>query len=350
MSEVTPAEWRKHFFICGVALCAAPALISSLVVRADRAAAEQYPAMADANTAAIAGGAVAAKLPVTYSIRVIKQSSEKLKLKGLVATKDDHRTLLGLIKASFPSADVSDRIKIADGPKADMKLGGISFALKALGYLQAGSAKIDEQGVSLSGDAESRAIYKEVKNLIDSGRPTGLAVKSEISEPKDSIAWRAEVAGGKVRLTGSVPDGGDKKELEAQVQKLFSGAEIVDNTYVVDGAPCPETWLDAAMHSLKVLRLLNSGVVQLAEHSIRVDGHASDEATLRKIDDLADRYPAGFALESQVSVPPAQASVFSFGGFPSSATAAGRQHRPAIEGIDISDGESSFAIGAAKAQ
>jgi hypothetical protein len=340
MSEATPAEWRKHFFACGFALLGLPALIMPLLVKADRAYAQQA-GMVDGATAAIAGGAGAAKLPVTYSIRVHKQSSEKLKLKGMVATKEDHKALLGLIKASFPSADVSDRIKIANVPKTEMKLGGISFALKALSYLQTGSATIDEQGVALSGEAESRAFYKEVRTLIATGRPTGLIVKDAIAEPRNEFAWRAEVAEGKLRLTGAVPDGADKKELEAVVQKLFSGAEIVDNTYVSEGAP--ESWLDAAMHSLKVLRLLNSGVVQLADHSVRLDGHASDEATLRKIDDLADRYPAGFALESQVSVPPAHASMFSFGGIASSATAAFGQ--PSVDGADMMNGNLGLAIG-----
>jgi hypothetical protein len=349
MSEVTPAEWRKHFLVGGLALLGLPALTSSPLVGPHRALAEQHTAIGDANTAAIAGGAVAAKLPVTYSIRVIKQSPDKLKLRGLVIAKEDHKALLGLVKASFPSAEVSDRIKVADGPKAEMKLGGISFALKALSYLQTGSARIEEQGVALNGSVENRAVYDEVKTLIESGRPTGLVVTNGITQPRNASAWRVEISDGKVRLTGAVPDADDKKELEATVQKLFSGTEIVDNTYIAN-EPCPETWLDAAMHSLKVLRLLSSGVVQLADHSIRLDGHASDEATLRKIDDLADRYPAGFALESQVSVATAQASVFSFGAFPLSATAAAHR-RPAVDGIDIIDGsDTTVSTGTVSAQ
>ena len=37
-----------------------------------------------------------------------------------------------------------------------------------------------------------------------------------------------------------------------------------------------------------------------------------------EFDQLADKYPAGFALESKVSVPPAQASMFDL-GYPHSA-------------------------------
>lgn len=308
MSEVTPAEWRKHCFAWGLAFLGLPALFSPLLLRAERVAAEQYSAMADANTAAIAGGAVAAKLPLTYSIRVIKQSPDRLKLRGTVATKEDHKALLGLVKANFPSADVSDRIKVADGPKTEMKLGGISFALKALTYLQAGAAKIDDQGVALSGDTESRAIYSELRSLIDSGKPTGLVVQDDVAIPQTAFSWRAEFGDGQVKLTGAVRDGADRKQLEATVQKLFSGLHIVDNTYSVEGTP--ESWVDAAMHSLEVLRLLNSGFVVLADHSISVEGHASNDEALKLIDKLADKYPAGFALESKVSIPPAQAGMF----------------------------------------
>jgi hypothetical protein len=311
MSGVTPAERRRHCFACGLAVLGITALASPLGLRVDGAFAEQ-------SAAVIGGSAAATTQPLTYTIRVIKQGDDKLKLKGLVATKDDHRAVLGLVKASFPAADVTDRIKIADNPgpdapRSDIKLGSISFALKALSYLQVGSARIDEETVSLSGSIENRVDYNEIKALIDTGRPTGIAVTEDIVEPT-SFAWRAEISEGKVRLTGAVPDSSDKKELESTVQKLFSGLEIADYTYVADGAP--ESWLDAAMHSLKVLKLLNSGYVILADHSVELDGHAKDEATLRKIDDLADRYPAGFALASKVSVPTLRASMFGAIAFP----------------------------------
>lgn len=311
MSGVTPAERRRYCFACGLAVLGITALASPLGLRVNGAFAEQ--------SAAITGGSAAATAqPLTYTIRVIKQGTDKLKLKGLVATKDDHKAVLGLVKASFPAADVTDRIKIVENPrpdlqKSDIKLGSISFALKALSYLQVGSARIDEETVSLSGSIENRADYNEIKALIDTGRPTGIAVTEDIVEPS-AFAWRAEIGDGKVKLTGAVPDSSDKKELESTVQKLFSGLEIADLTYVADGAP--ESWLDAAMHSLKVLKLLNSGTIVLADHSVQLDGHAKDEATLRKIDDLADRYPVGFALESKVSVPTLRASMFGGIAFP----------------------------------
>jgi hypothetical protein len=196
-----------------------------------------------------------------------------------------------------------------------LRPGNVSFALKALSYLQPGaSATIDDQGISLTGDAENRALYDEIKNLIEQSRPTGIVIKSAVTEPQSSFSWRAEVGGGKVKLTGAIPDSVDKKELEDNIREMFRGQEIVDTTYVAEGAP--ESWLDAAMHSLQVLSLLNNGSVLLADHSVSLVGQVKDEPTLHKIDNMADGYPGGFAVDSQVSVPSparAQASVFGMG-------------------------------------
>lgn len=337
MSEVTPAEWRKRCFVCGLAFLGVPALLSPLPLQAEKVAAEQYAAMVKPKgTADAAEEKAAESVKEGQFIRVMKQGSDRLKLRGQMVSREQHRALLGLVKASFPSADVSDRIKFIDGAKPDIKLGGISFALKALSHLQEGAARIDDEGVQLSGSCESRAAYAEVKHHIDNARPTGLVVVDDIALPPTHFSWRAEVGDGKIKITGAVPDNSDKKQIEGIVRTLFSGAEIVNDTYVSEGAP--ESWLDAAMHSLKVLRLLNSGVVLLNDQSVQVGGQVTDVVTLRKLDNLTDGYPAGYALESNVSVPSAAASMLSFGfSFSSTATAYGTGGAPVEETKDSTD-------------
>jgi hypothetical protein len=285
-------------------------------LRADKVAAQQVPTAVEVNTAS------AAKESTAFTIKVTKLGADKLKLKGLVATEEDHKALMGLVKASFPSADVNDRLKIVDGTKTDLKLGGISFALKALSFVQVGSARIDEHGVALAGETDSSAVYAEFKKFV-AAPPTGVLLKEDrVSQPPTSVAWRAEVGDGKVKLSGAVADKSDKKELEATVQALFSGLEIVDETSVVAGTS--DSWMDAAMHSLQVLRLLESGFVELADDKIKLYGHTSDETKLGRIDSLADSYPTGFALDSKVSAP-ARASML---GFPSVSAA---ERSPVVE-------------------
>jgi hypothetical protein len=315
MSFVT---WGLAALGLTAALAALPAL------RAYDAAAQQQ-----VTTAELMGAGKV--VPAVFIVRITKLAADKLKLKGVVATEDDHKALMGLIKASFPSADVTDRLKVASGVKTDIKLGGISFGLKALSFLQSGTAQIDEHGVSLSGDADSAGIYADFKSFIATP-PTGIVVKAErVAPPPTSLSWRAEVGDGKVRLTGTVADSADKKELEATVQTLFSGLEIVDETAVVAGTS--DSWLDAAMHSLQVLRLLDSGFVQMADHKIQLYGQASDEAKLRKIDLLADDYPTGFALDSKVSAPAQTSSVVG---------TASVADRPPV--LDMGSAMSGFAI------
>jgi hypothetical protein len=305
MSGVEPAERRGCWVTWGLAaLGLTAALAAPLALKADSVSAEQNGAKAEPMAAAAVAAAPVSKQQVAYSIKVMKLAPDKLKLKGQVLTQEDHKALIGLVKASFPSANVTDRIKIAGAPQLDTKpsgIGGISFALKILKFLENGEVRIDERGVDLSGRTESNAAHAEVLGFIETP-PTGVVVRqAQIKAPENALSWRAEVSQGRVRLTGAVPDSDGKKKLEASVQKLFSGLEIVNDTYIAQGAP--ESWLNAAMHSLHVLRLLDTGFVQLADHTIRLDGHASDELKLGKIDILADQYPTGFSFQSKVSAP-----------------------------------------------
>lgn len=298
MSGDEPAKGRRRFFILlGSAALTLSALAAALAFKPERVLAQDT-----AKPSVSMAGVSNAKAQNNCIVKITKQAPDKLKLKGIVATEDDHKALLGLVKASFPSADVKDRLKIANIADTQMKLGGFSFALKALSYLQAGSAKIDNEGIELTGSAETSAVYAEVKTFIETGVPSGVILKDvKIKSPTTSFVWRADFEDGRVIISGVVPNQSGRQELQNAVGKLFSGLEVADHTHVASGAP--ESWLEAAMHSLKVLRLLDSGFVQVSDQGIWLDGQAADDATLRHIDSLADKYPAGFSLQTKLSAP-----------------------------------------------
>ena len=44
--------------------------------------------------------------PITYAVRIHKEL-DRIKLKGSMSSEEDQKTLIGLVKASFPSATIS---------------------------------------------------------------------------------------------------------------------------------------------------------------------------------------------------------------------------------------------------
>lgn len=241
--------------------------------------------------------------PATQFVLKIHKDGDRVRLKGQLPSEEDYKTVLGLVKANFPSVDLVDRLKVVEGAgKTNMKVGSVSFALKALSYLKSGTANVDDTSISLTGDVTADAIREEALQFIKSTAPTGVTLKSVyIATPPKSFVWRATLQDGQVRITGPMPDESGRGAMIGRAQMLFTGREIVDLTSVADGAP--EGWTDAAMHSLMVLQLLKSGYIEMTDQAIRVDGTATDEQNLVGVDVLADKFPSGFSLESHVDAP-----------------------------------------------
>ncbi|MEJ2227957.1 MAG: hypothetical protein P8Y67_06925 [Alphaproteobacteria bacterium] len=237
-----------------------------------------------------------------FNLRIFKET-DRIKLKGNLPTEEDHKTVLGLVKAAFPTTDLSDRIKLEEKTdKTTLKVGGITFALKALTHMETGMALVDDDSVSLEGKVETAAAHDEVRKFIRSSQPTGVVVKAEnIQEPPKDFTWRAELKEKKIRILGEVPSKENREILQERVKMLFKGVQLSDQTAVSEGAP--ENWAKAASHSLEVLQLLKSGFILMEGESIRVEGVATSEDKLIDIDRLASKYPSGFSLESHVKLP-----------------------------------------------
>lgn len=246
-----------------------------------------------------AGAETVSALPSAFLLRIQKDAG-RIKLKGNMPSEEDHKTVLGLVKANFASIDINDRVKAAKGqPGTTVKVGGVNFALKVLSCLETGTATIDDGGVTLGGVAATSALYDEARKHIDTGRPIGVEVKSHnITPPSKTLKWSAVFSNGHLSMSGVVAGEDDKKVLETTARKLF-GHTIDSSTDLAESAP--DSWMTAALHSLQLLRNLEWGTVQITDQSIYVEGTAADESALMEIDALADQYPRGFALESKVS-------------------------------------------------
>ncbi|NJM36200.1 MAG: hypothetical protein HC850_17590 [Rhodomicrobium sp.] len=239
--------------------------------------------------------------PITYSVRIFKEP-DRIKLKGNLASEEDYKTLIGLVKANFPAVDLTDRLKVNEAaPDGEVKVGGLSFALKLLGYVETGQASVDDNGLSFEGSASTAVVLTEVKKLLENNKPTGVPLKNiRIAPPAKS--WFASVTpDGEVKISGVVPDEAGKQAVTKAAKDMFPSANVEDGTAV--NANLPARWTKAAQHSLKLLRELTNGSVELTDQIIHLKGSAPDEGAISRIDKLAADLPSGFALKSEVSAP-----------------------------------------------
>lgn len=99
----------------------------------------------------------AAKNPYVWSAT---RAGSSLRLRGNVPSEEDHRTVLGMVKAHFPDLEVEDRLKIAAGaPLKEQWIGAVSFGLKQLAHLKSGSARLLNVGLRVDGEARDVSAY-----------------------------------------------------------------------------------------------------------------------------------------------------------------------------------------------
>jgi hypothetical protein len=219
-----------------------------------------------------------------------------------MSSDEDYKTLVGLVKASFPSSTITKSIKISNNPAGhDVKIGGLSFALKLLASLECGKATVDDNGVWLEGAASTAVVLNEVKKTLANDRPTGVPIKFiRVSPPLKS--WTASITkDGSLKISGVLPDETGKRAITLAASQMFPEYDISDHTGV--NSRLPEAWKKAALHALSLLRLLDNGSVEITDQSIRLKGDAPSETAVKMIDARATEIPSGFSLNSEVSSP-----------------------------------------------
>lgn len=273
---------------------------AGLELRAEPAAANAQSEMIPQDDIVVINEGVGQDQPVTYSVRIHKEL-DRIKLKGSMSSEEDYKTLIGLVKASFPSATVSDRVKVTKSAAyRDVKIGGLSFALKLLGYVEKGRAQVDDNGVSLEGSASTAVVLSDVNKTLANDRPTGVPIRLiRIAPPLKS--WTASVKDGTLKMSGVVPDESGRQAILAAAGRMFPECDISNGTSV--NASLPERWMKAALHALDLLSLLEHGSVEITDQSIRLKGDAPSETAVKTIDARATEIPTGFSLNSEVTSP-----------------------------------------------
>jgi hypothetical protein len=230
------------------------------------------------------------------------RSGSTLRLRGLVPSEDDRRTVLGMVKAHFADLDVEDRLRIAEGgPPREQWLGAVSFGLKQLSHLKRGSARLLNEGLKVDGEARSANDYAEVKKALTGPMPAGLTVLNDHVRPPiaDPFVFTASLEPNALVLTGSVTSEERRKILKEMARKLFERPMLNDELQLASGAP--KGWNEAVEASLRALSRLDSGKIAISGLALSIEGVAPDKGTAVAVSyQLKHELPALFTSSESI--------------------------------------------------
>ena len=230
------------------------------------------------------------------------RDESRIRLRGLVPSEDDRRTVLGMVKAHFPDLEVEDRLKVAAGaPAKEQWLGAMSFGLKQLSHMKSGAARLANVGLKLDGEARSANDYAEIKKALSGPLPTGLSILAEDVRPPlaDPFIFVADLTTNALKLTGSVPSENARKELRELARELFTRPGLDDELKLASGAP--KGWDNAVSAALRALSQLESGKVSLSGLAVTIEGMAPDEKTAAFVSSQLKRdLPALFSSSESI--------------------------------------------------
>jgi hypothetical protein len=208
------------------------------------------------------------------------RSDSSLKVRGMVLSEEDRRTVLGMVKAHLPDLEVEDRLEITtDAPPKEYWLGAVSFALQQLSHLKRGSVRLSNVALRIEGEAGSASDYDEVKKALTSSLPTGLKLAADKVRPPltDPFIFSATLSPTSLTLSGSVPSEMTRTRLKELSRQLFARPTLDDQLQLASGAPTD--WDEAVDAALRALGRLDSGKIALSGIALTIEGIAPDEGT-----------------------------------------------------------------------
>jgi outer membrane protein OmpA-like peptidoglycan-associated protein len=200
----------------------------------------------------------------------------RIRITGHVPNRATRRIILSVAKANFPTFEVVDRMETTRGvPSPDTWLGGVGFALKQLAALKRGDVRLEGLGMWISGEAEDLDSYRAVKSALANSLPKGIKLTDDLVTPPvvSPFTWSAQLADGRLVLSGHVPGEAVRAELLAAAKASVKGS-VVDQMRPGGGAP--QDWNAAAAASVRGLARLLSGSAEIRDTGLTVSGLAAD--------------------------------------------------------------------------
>lgn len=213
-----------------------------------------------------------------YQWTATADGSGRMRLAGDIPSEKARRALLDTAKAAFPSAVVTDEMRLARGSIDRARwLAGAEFSLKTLSELKKGEAQLTALDLSMRGEAATSRAYRNVRAALAKRRPAGIDLAHEEIAPPVAkpYVWDAKKGPEGFVVSGYAPTDDSRSELISRAKSLFAHIPFAEHTDVADGAP--PGWNKAVTIALKQLAQLKSGEASFHDRQLTFSGEAADE-------------------------------------------------------------------------
>lgn len=208
----------------------------------------------------------------------------RVKISGFVPNDETRKTIFGVAQATFPGREIQDLQRLARGnPPLDTWLGGVTFGLKQLAFLRAGSVDLDRTSLSLAGEADDPRAYRSIKSALAGSLPQGVTLKADRVRPPavSPYVWSAQHNGRQIVMSGYVPSEKTREDLFAAAKKAFPTISVVDRTEIAAGEG--RQFEVAVRAVIAILATLEEGIVDLRDAHLTLAGRAATDSVAEDV-------------------------------------------------------------------
>jgi serine/threonine protein kinase/osmotically-inducible protein OsmY len=233
------------------------------------------------------------------------RDGSSVKLAGFVPVENTRIEIEAEIAKAVPGARIAGALRPRDGAPPGYS-DFARFALGGLGRLSTGTVKIEGQTIAISGKAASPEAYQALRRDYARTLPGGWTATLAVDPATiASYTFAAGLTGGRVTLTGHVPDEASRTRITDAVKAVLPGAPVEDALLIADGAPAE--FAELATFGLGRLADLADGRVALTDREVKIQGRARSHDAYQALSTLSNPVAGGTML---VAVRPPQVSPY----------------------------------------
>ncbi|MCB1477797.1 MAG: OmpA family protein [Rhodobiaceae bacterium] len=203
-------------------------------------------------------------------------SDGRLVMSGYAPDFAARDALAAAIRDLLPGAEVtSDVVVAAGGIDSALWSRTTSFVLQQFSRLKGAKAALENDRLSISGEAASIEDYESVLAALDAV-PAGIVLlRADITPAAaDTFAWIASLSADGLALSGYVPSDAAQQRILDLASKTFPGMQVRNRMRVAQGPDeaTDEAWTSGAGFSFEVLGYMSEGSALMIPGSLSFDG------------------------------------------------------------------------------